>query len=161
MESVAEDLEVPRLEFTQIVERTLDAALRMRAAGSDRIEISVHLESGDRLTIQLRLANGEVTPFIRTSSDGLRNALEQNWTQFSDRASDRGVRLTPPVFDVNQSGSNMTDLSQQRQGREQAHLHSQAELFPNLPRRMRAPRVTAPLASESSSAAAAGVRAYA
>ncbi len=160
-EPVSADAPISRAELVQVVERTADAAVRLRAAGSERIEVAVQLESGDHLTIQLRIANGEVTTHFRTSSEGLRTALEQNWTQFSDRASDRGVRMIQPVFDVSQSSSNMTDLSQQRHGRDTAYTDPQTELFPNLPRRMRAPRVSAVAPLESASTAPAGVRTYA
>lgn len=154
------DAPISRAEVVQVVERTLDAALRMRAIGNERVEVAVQLESGERLTIQLRIANGEVTPHFRTNSEGLRTALEQNWSQFSERAGDRGVRLTPPVFDVSQSSSNMTDLSQQRQGRNPSYTDAQAELFPHLPRRMRPARSLA-AAPHETAPAAGGVRTYA
>lgn len=158
---VATHESVSRAEVVRIVERTADAAVRMRAAGTERIEVAVQLGNGDQLTIQLQFTNGEVTPHFRTSSEGLRTALEQHWTQFSERASDRGVRLTPPVFDVNSSSSNMADLSQQRHGRDAAYADAQAELFSHLPRRTRPARVLAAAPFESSPAAPAGVRAYA
>ena len=154
-----EDGPITRHELVQIVERTADAALRMRAIGNERVEIAVRLESGDKLTIQLHLANGEVTPIFRTNSDALRTALEQNWTQFSERAADRSVRLTQPVFDVNQSSSNMTDLSQQRHGRDTAHADRHAELTRHFPNRTRAPRPVA--AAVETATAAEGVRLYA
>jgi len=150
-----------RTEVVQIVERTVDAALRLRATGPERLELAVQLESGERLTIELRLAGGEVTSVFRTSSEGLRAALEQQWTQFSERAGDRGVRLTPPVFDGSQSGSDMTDLSQQRHGRDPGYTDPQAELFPNLPRRRPAPRVLPTDSLPSASALAESVRLYA
>jgi hypothetical protein len=151
---------ITRAEMVHTVERTTEAAVRMRTIGTERVEVAVKLESGDTLTIQLRLANGEVTPTIQTSSEGLRTAIEQNWAQFSDRSADRGVRMTPPVFDANQSSSNMADLSQQRHGRDSAYPEAQPELFPNLPRRMPPQRVLAPGPIETA-AAADRVRLYA
>jgi hypothetical protein len=159
-EATAPAAPIDRAELVRLTERTADAAVRLRASGSERIEVAVQLASGDRLTIQLQLANGEVTPHFRTNSEGLRVALEQHWSQFTERASDRGVRLTPPVFDVNSSSSNMTDLSQQRHGRDTAYTDAQAELFPHLPRRMRPPRGLS-ASSQEPSPATTGVRAYA
>jgi hypothetical protein len=156
---VRDDAPIHHAELVRIAERTLEAAVRLRATGPERIELSVQLASGDRLTIQLQLANGEVTPHFHTSSESLRTALEQNWSQFSERAGDRGVRLTAPVFDVNSSSSHMTDLSQQRHGRETTD--PQAELFPHLPRRARAPRVLTAAPSTPAPALTSGVRAYA
>ena len=126
---------ISRTEMTRIIDRTTDAVVRMRAAGTERLEVAVQLESGAKLTIQLRMANGEVTPFIRTNSEALRTALEQNWSQFSDRSAERSVRLTPPVFEAGQSASNMTDLSQQRHGRDTSHSDRQAETFHFIARR--------------------------
>jgi hypothetical protein len=158
---VTDDAPIHHVEVVRIAERTIEAAVRLRATGPERIEVNVQLESGDRLTIRLQLANGEVTPTFHSTSEGLRTALEQNWSQFSDRASDRGVRLTSPVFDVNSSSSNMSDLGQQRHGRDAAYADAQAELFPHLPRRMRAPRVLAAAPTSPTPAIGSGVRAYA
>lgn len=141
--SPREEATVSRTEMTRVIDRTTDAVVRMKAAGTERIEVAVQLESGAKLTIQLRLANGEVTPFIRTNSEALRTALEQNWSQFSDRSAERSVRLTPPVFEMSQSSTNMTDLSQQRQDRDSSHPDRQAEAFHFNARRPRVAPATA------------------
>jgi hypothetical protein len=154
------DAAITRTEVTQLLERTVEAAVRLRATGTERVEVAVQLASGDQITIQLRMANGEVTPIIRTNSEALRTALEQNWTGFTERTAERGVRMTQPVFDVNSSSSNMTDLSQQRHGRDTAFTDPQGELFRHLPPRIRPPRVLAPSAVEHT-ATADGVRLYA
>ncbi len=130
-----------RPEIIHIVERTVEAATRLRASGSEQVEVAVRLDGGHELTIRLQLANGEVTPVIRTHSDALKQALEQNWSQFTERGGDRGVRMAAPVFESSQTPSNMTDLNHQRDGRQRPSPEPPAEYLP--PRRARPSHKTA------------------
>ena len=143
-------------DVAQVVTQTIHAAEQLRTTGQERVEVAVKLEGGHDLIIQLRVANGEVTPVIRTDSEPLRLALEQNWPLFSQRGGDRDLRVTTPVFESPQTSSNMSDLNQQRDQRqrafnEPAHEFSQPQ----------SPRRNAPLSSGTTPAPTTGVRLYA
>ena len=121
---------ITRTDVETIVNRTVEAAERLRVTGQERVEVQVRLEAGQELTVRLHLANGEVKPVFLTDSQDLRRAIEQNWAQFSDRNSDRTTRVTTPVFESPNSQSGMNDLNQrQREGRERAFSQAQAEAF--------------------------------
>ncbi len=122
-------------EVKQVVMQTIHAAERLRASGQERVEVAVKLDGGHELTIHLRMANGEVTPYIRTESESLRVMLEQNWSLFSQRGGDRELRITTPVFESPQTSSNMSDLNQQRDGRQRAFNESASEFLQSLTHR--------------------------
>lgn len=109
---------VRKADVAHVVTTTLDAGERLRASGHQSVDLAVKLDNGQEVTIQLRMANGEITPLIRTGSEPLRLALEQNWGAFSQRGGEREIRMTNPVFESPQTSSNMSDLNQQRDGRE-------------------------------------------
>ena len=127
-------------DVAQVVTQTIHAAEQLRATGQEHVEVAVKLEGGHELIIELRVANGEVTPLIRTDSEPLRQALEQNWSHFSQRGGDRELRVTTPVFESTQTSSNMSDLNQQRDGRQRA-FNEPAHEFPQ----SSTPRRNAPL----------------
>ena len=112
---------IQQADVAQVVNHTLAAAERLRTSGQERVDVALKLEGGQELTIQLRIANGQVTPTIRTESEPLRIALEQNWAQFSQRSGERELQITKPIFESPQTSSNMTDLNQQREGRQRAY----------------------------------------
>ena len=143
-------------DVAQVVTQTIHAAEQLRATGQERVEVAVKLEGGHDIIIQLRMANGEVTPVIRTDSEPLRLALERNWSLFSQRGGDRDLRVTTPVFESPQTSSNMSDLNHQRDGRqrafnEPAHEFSQPQ----------SPRRNAPRSAGTTPALTTGVRLYA
>ena len=128
--ATSEPTAITRTDVETIVNRTVEAAERLRVTGQERVEVQVRLEAGQELTVRLHLANGEVKPVFLTDSQDLRRAIEQNWAQFSDRNSDRTTRVTTPVFESPNSQSGMNDLNQrQREGRERAFSQAQAEAF--------------------------------
>jgi hypothetical protein len=146
-------------EVAHVVEKTFRAAERIRASGDSRLEVAVRLESGQRVAIELRVANGEVLPIIRTESESFRQTLQQHWSQFAQTAERGVVRVTTPVFESPQTSSNMADLS--HQGRHhQRTFHDLAPEFlptpnwrtPARPEAVRAPEPVAP---------ASGIRHYA
>ncbi len=145
-------------EVTQVVTQTIHAAERLRASGQERVELSVRLEGGQELIIHLRMANGEVTPIIRTESEPLRIALEQNWSLFSQRGGDSELRIVTPIFESPQTSSNMSDLNQQRDQRQRAFNELAPEFFQSQnQRRNPAPNPPRP----ASTAPANGVSFYA
>ena len=147
-------------DVAQVVNHTLAAAERLRASGQEHVNIALKLEGGQELTIQLRVANGQVTPIIRTESEPLRLALEQNWSQFSQRSGDRELQVTKPVFESPQTSSNMTDLNQQRDGRQRTFQEPSGSFAQQyLPRR--APTPGAPQPISITSTPQTGVRLYA
>lgn len=147
-------------DVAQVVEHTVRATEQLRASGHERIEVAVKLDSGHDITIQLHVANGEVMPVIRTESEPLRLALEQNWTLFSQRGGDRELRVNTPVFESPQTSSNMSDLNQQRDGRQRAQQDTVPDyLYPQSLRR-NAPHNPQHSAA-SSPAPSVGVRHYA
>ena len=107
-------------DVAQAVTQTFRAAEQMRVSGQERVEVAVKLDGGHDIIIHLRMANGEVTPTIRTESEPLRLALEQNWSRFSQRGSDSDLRIATPVFESPRTSSNMSDLNQQRDQRQRA-----------------------------------------
>lgn len=128
--AVSEPTLITRTDVETIVHRTEEAAERLRVTGNERVEVKVRLEAGQELTVRLRFSNGEVTPVFLTESQDLRQVIEQNWAQFSERSSERTTRVTTPVFESPNSQSGMNDLNQrQREGRERAFTQAQAEAF--------------------------------
>ena len=143
-------------DVAQVVSHTLAATERLRTSGQERVEVALKLEGGQELTIQLRVANGQVTPTIRTESEPLRLALEQNWSQFSQRSGERELQITKPVFESPQTSSNLTDLNQQRDGRQRTFQEPAGSFAqPSLPRRNPAPGTPTPITPQT------GVRLYA
>ena len=123
-------------DVAQVVAHTLAATERLRTSKQERIEVALKLEGGQELTIQLRVANGQVTPTIRTGSEPLRLALEENWAQFAQRSGEGELQITRPIFESPQTSSNLTDLNQQRDGRQRAFQESASTFAqPYLPRR--------------------------
>lgn len=152
---------VSRTQTETIVHRTMDAAERLRVTGGERVEVQIKLDAGQTLTVRLQLVHGEVKPIFLTDSHELRQAIEQNWSQFSDRGADRNVRLTTPVFESPNSQSGMNDLNQQqREGRQRAFADAQEAAFAgNVPFGRNLPRRTN--AAAPSAAPVSGVRLYA
>lgn len=159
--ATSEPTAITRTDVETIVNRTVEAAERLRVTGNERVEVQVRLEAGQELTVRLHFANGEVKPVFVTESQDLRRAIEQNWAQFSERTSDRTTRVTTPIFESPNSQSGMNDLNQrQREGRERAFSQAQAEAFAaaNTPGRVvpRRPTVSGPTLT-----APAGIQLYA
>lgn len=151
--TTTEPTAITRTDVETIFHRTEEAAERLRVTGNERVEVRVRLEAGQELTVRLRFSNGEVTPVFLTESQDLRQAIEQNWAQFSERSSERTTRLTTPVFESPNSQSGMNDLNQrQREGRERAFTQAQAEAFAaaNAPGRVapRRPNAAGPTLTE-------------
>ena len=147
-------------DVAQIVTHTLQASEQLRATGLQRMEVAVKLDSGHDLTIQLRIENGQVTPVIRTASEPLRTALEQNWSLFAQRTGDRELRISTPVFESPQTSSNMSDLNQQRDGHQRAFNEPAPENFQSSPQRRNTPPQI-PRPASTSAGLAEGVRLYA
>jgi len=159
--SAAEPAATVRTQAETIIHRTIDAAERLRVTGGERVEVQIKLDAGPALTIRLQLVHGEVKPIFLTDSHELRQALEQNWSQFSERGADRNVRVTTPVFESPSSQSGMNDLNQeQREGRQRAFADAQEAAFAGAnPTRRTLPRRTSAVAPAA--APATGVQLYA
>ena len=151
---------VKAADVAQVVTHTLQATERLIASGQERVELAVKLDNGSELTIQLRVANGQVTPIIRTESEPLRLALEQNWSRFSQRGGENELRITTPVFESPQTSSNMSDPHQQREGRQRAYNEPATEFYQNPTSRRNGP-LTPPRTASPLPSPAAGVRLYA
>ena len=132
-------------DVAQAVTQTFHAAEQMRVSGQERVEVAVKLDGGHDIIIRLHMANGEVTPTIRTESEPLRLALEQNWSRFSQRGSDSDLRITTPVFESPKTSSNMSDLNQQRDQRQRAFNEPAQEFYQSqTPRRNATPNAPRP-----------------
>ncbi len=147
-------------DVERVVTHTLHAAESLRTSGQDRVEVTLKLDNGSGLTIQLRLENGGIMPVFRTESEALRVALEQNWAQFTQRGGDHELRITNPVFESPQTSSNMSDLNQQRDGRQRA-FQEQGGTFPQHYWPRRNSRANAPRPATPGRAPQPGVRLYA
>ena len=146
-------------EVMQTMTHIQRATEQLRVSGRDRVELGVTLDSGHQLTIQLRMTNGEVTPIIRTESEPLRIALEQNWVLFSQRGGEGDLRITTPVFESPQTSSNMSDLNQQRDQRQRAFNEPAHESFQPPFQRRNTP--SNPRPSPAAPPPTSGVRLYA
>ena len=151
---------IVRTQAETVIHRTMEAVERLRTTGGERVEVKIRLDAGNELTVRLQLTHGEIRPVFLTESRELRQAIEQNWAQFSERTSERTVRVTTPVFESPNSQSGMNDLSQQqREGRQRAFAEAQEEIAGRIPAgRNSQRRMAAPVAS---AAPAAGVQLYA
>lgn len=117
---------ITRTDVQTIVHQTADASEQLRTTGREHVEVEVKLASGEQLTVRLQMVRGEVQPTFRTDSSALRDALQQNWSQFSNRPADGGARITTPVFEA-QTQSGMSDLNQQNGRRDQAFAQAREE----------------------------------
>lgn len=158
--SADEPAAIVRTQAETVIHRTMEAVERLRTTGGERVEVRIRLDAGNELTVRLQLTHGEIRPVFLTESRELRQAIEQNWAQFSERTSERTVRVTTPVFESPNSQSGMNDLSQQqREGRQRAFAEAQEEITGRIPAGRNSPRrIAAPAAS---AAPAAGVQLYA
>ncbi len=130
MNGLQKSAAIPATEITTMVHRTLEAAEHVRISGQDRVEVRMRLDSGEELLIELRVSQqGEVKPVFRTESEALRQALEQNWARFSSAGTERGIKLSNPVFESPQTQSGMSDLNQNHDGRERAFAQARDENF--------------------------------
>ena len=116
-------------DVTQAVAHVHRATEQLRVSGLEKVEMGVTLEGGHQLTIQLHMVNGEVTPIIRTESEPLRMALEQNWPLFSQRSGDGDLHITTPIFESPQTSSDMSDLNHQRDQRQRTFNEMANESF--------------------------------
>ncbi len=158
--AVSSSTPIQPADVAQVVNHTLAAVERLRLNGQERVDIALKLEGGQELTIQLRVANGQVTPIICTESEPLRLALEQNWSQFSQRSGDRELQITKPVFESPQTSSNMTDLNHQHDGRQRAFQEPENTFAHQYPLR-RNPAPTVPQPTSTISTPPKGVSLYA
>ena len=147
---------VKAADVVQVVTNTLQGAERLIASGQERVALAVKLDNGSELTIHLRVANGQVIPIIRTESEPLRAALEQNWSRFSQRGGENELRITTPVFESPQTSSNMSNPHQQREERQRTFNESATEFYQNPTPRRNAPP-TPPRPATPLPAPAAGV----
>ena len=101
-----------------ILNQVMESAAKMRMDGQNNIDMQVRLRDGTEVSIKLQWSNGGIQATFKTASSELRQALEQNWPQFSSESTGRGVRMTTPVFESPDMRSGTNDLTQQ-QGRQQ------------------------------------------
>ena len=108
---------ITKVEVATVIHHTVEATERLRTSGNNQLEVKVQLESGQELTIQLQVVEGEIKPTFRTDSESLRAAIEQNWSQFSKGANERGVKLTSAVFESDPQ-AGMPNQQQPQEGKE-------------------------------------------
>ena len=102
-----------------VVKQVLDSAARMSSDGQRNVELQVKLTDGTQIAIKLQLVDGRIQPTFKTDSLELRQAIEQNWSQFSSGSTARTGQITPPIFETPNAHSGMNDFSQQQGGRQQ------------------------------------------
>ena len=115
--------QVPQTSAAQraeaVVKQVLDSAARMTSDGQRNVELQVKLTDGTQIAIKLQLVDGRIQPTFKTDSLELRQAIEQNWSQFSSGSTARTGQITPPIFETPGAHAGMNDSSQQQQGRQQ------------------------------------------
>jgi hypothetical protein len=71
---------------------------RIQQSGNDRVDLRLSLEGGGQVSIELQMRDGAVHTSIVTGSPELRAALQQDWSQLSNRSESLGMTLASPVF---------------------------------------------------------------
>jgi hypothetical protein len=106
----------------QAVEAVLHAV--ETAAGREQTSVKLDFSVGDaELSVRVELHAEEVRTTFLTESTELRTALTQEWHAVNSGASERGVRLAPPVFTTSEQSSSDAsagDAASQRHDRNPA-----------------------------------------
>lgn len=97
-----------------VINHIFDNVKRMHSDGQANMQIQVKLGDGTEVAIKLQLRDGGVQPVFKTESTELRQALERSWDQFSSQSTERGVRVTTPVFESPDLQTGGNDLNQHR-----------------------------------------------
>jgi hypothetical protein len=108
----------PAMETHQaasVVKQVMDTAADMRSDGRSNVELQMKLADGTGVAIKLQWRNGQVMTTFKTESSELRQAIEQNWTQFSSQSTERGVSVATPVFESPGAQAGANNLSQQQE----------------------------------------------
>jgi len=99
-----------------IVKQVIDSASSMTSDGRSNVELQVKLRDGTEISIKLQMTEGRIQPTFKTDSTELRQAIEQNWAQFSSKSASGNSLIANPVFESPKMNSGANDLSQQQQG---------------------------------------------
>jgi hypothetical protein len=97
----------------------------MRSDGSSTVDMQVRLNDGTEVEIRVQLRDGHVEPTFKTDSEPLRQAIEQNWQQFTSESAQRGMRVTTPAFESPAlTGGTYDSSHDQQQDRRQSFSDS-------------------------------------
>ena len=100
------------------MKQVFDTATKMTSDGRTNVELQVKLKDGTEIAIKLQMTEGRIQPTFKTDSTELRQAIEQNWSDFSSKSASGNSLIASPVFESSKMNSN--DLSQQQGGRQQS-----------------------------------------
>ena len=78
----------------------------------------VPLHDGGEVVVKLQMEQGQLKATFRTESEGMQQALETGWSQFSQTSSDRGVRVGAAAFDSSSSQNGTGSFQQSPDQRE-------------------------------------------
>lgn len=100
-----------------VIQKVAEAAEQMRSDGRSNVELRVRLSDGQEISVRLQVTRGgEMHAILKTSSEPLREALQQRWTEFSTQAGEKSLRVVTPVFEAPGSpGGGVNDFDQQQQ----------------------------------------------
>ena len=103
-----------------VMKQMFDTATRMTSDGRNNVELQVNLKDGTAVSIKLQMVGGQIQPTFKTDSSELRQAIEQNWSEFSSKTASGNSLIANPVFESPKINPQMNDLNQQQGGRQQS-----------------------------------------
>lgn len=162
VESFPIETKSPASEAAQAIQQIERAVDRMRLQGGQRMEMRLPMQDGAEVVVRLRIERGEVKATFHTGSEGLRQALETGWSQYSQTSSERAGKAAPAVFESpslqsGMGGSHQSPDHRDRRGRDQ---YSSADFAP-VPSPQEIKKALQPRRPKASAAPAASLEIYA
>ncbi len=129
---VEADLKTAPSDAARIIAHIERAVERLHTQEGQRIEMRLPLREGEEIIVKLRLEQGEVKATFRTESAGLKQALEQGWSQFTQNTSERNLRVGPVSFESSspESGRGGFQQSPDQRDRQTAAGSPEFDLAP-------------------------------
>ena len=117
-EAPKEDTKVTASDTAQAIHDIERAIDRMRTQGSQRMEMRLPMRDGEEVVVKLRLEQGEVKATFQSGSEGLRQALETGWSQYTQNSAERAAKAAPAVFESPSMQSGMGGFHQSPEQRQ-------------------------------------------
>jgi len=118
-------------DATKVIDQIERALERMRTQGNQRIELRLPLQDGGEVVVKLQIEAGQVSALFRTDSQGLREALESRWTQFTTTSSERVLKVGSAVFESASMENTTGGFSQSPDQRNREQAFAEAERSAN------------------------------
>lgn len=112
------------------IERAVD---RMRAQGSQQMEVRLPMHDGNEVVVKLRIEQGEVKATFQSGSEELRQALETGWSQQTQSASERAGKTATTVLESPALQNSAGGFQHSRDQRQHDTGSAADEFAPKLP----------------------------